>query len=151
MGVAAEVLAAGMDIGAGDVHLQNAHVLAGVQLGAVVGVLRQGEAAHVGNQRSLEEPGHIGDLLGDDGVDAGVLEAHGVEHTGGGLGDTGLGIAQPGFTGGALEGEAAQDIQVISFGVFPTVAEGAGGGDDGVFQFHARQGNGEVYHTISSL
>ena len=69
----------------------------------------------------------------------------------GGLGDPGLGIAQPGRAGGALPGEAPQDVQIIEFGVFPAVAEGAGGGDDGIFQFHPCQIHRQVHHTISSL
>ena len=93
----------------------------------------------------------MGDLLCDDRVDAGILQAHGVQHTGGDFRDAGLGIAQAGLGSGTFPGEGPQNVQVINLRILPAIAKGAGGGDDGIFQRHPRQGDSQIYHTISSL
>ena len=94
---------------------------------------------------------NVGHLLRDHRVDAGVLEAHGVQHPGGGLRDPGLRVARTALCGSALPGEAAQKVQVVQLCVLPAIAEGAGGGDYGIFQLHPCKADRQAYHTISSL
>ncbi len=140
-----------MNIWAGDVDLQNLDLVRFVEPGAVFHVLLQGETADVGDDRAVKEPGNVGNLLMEDCVHAGILEANGVQHAGGGFGNAGLGVARAGLGGGALPGEGAQNVQVIELRKLPPVAEGSRGGNDGVFQCHPSQSDGQVYHRMSSF
>ena len=147
----AEGHAAAVDVGAGDVDLQPAHLLLPVQQGAGVGVVLDGKAADVGHDRLMENFLHPGQLLRDDMVHAGILQAHGVEHPGGGFGDAGGGVAETGVPRGALEGEGAQTVDVVQPGKLLPIAEGPAGGDDGVVQRDAGEGHARVHHMISSF
>ena len=102
-----------MDVGTGDVHFQELDLLYVIQFAAVLRVLLQGKPAHVGDDGPLENLRDVGYFLCNHGVNTGILETHGVQHSSGHLRDAGLGIAQPGLAGGALPGEAAQDVQVV--------------------------------------
>ena len=77
-------------------------------------------------------------LLRNQGLDADSLrarlEADGVEHAGGRLGGARLRVAGPGREGRALADDGAQALDVKYADRLEAVAEGAGGGHDGVAQ-----------------
>ena len=101
----------------------------------------------------MEALGKAGQLLGDDLVHTGVLQTHGVDHARSAFCDTGGGIAKAGVTGGSLEGERAEAVDVVELGELVAVAKRAAGGDDGVIQLNAAEGHPRVHlsHMISSL
>ena len=150
-GVGTEAHAAAVDVGAGDVDLQPADLGQGVQLRADLRVFFHGKAADVGHDRLAEAGGQPGKLRIDDPVYAGVLQAHGVQHPGGAVRDPGRGVAEAGLPGRALEGERAQDIDIVQLREFIAIAEGAGGGDDGIVQRDAAEGGAQSSHRISSF
>ena len=80
-----------------------------------------------------------GDLLLDEAVDAGVLEADTVEDALRGLRDAGRGVAEALGRGQTLDADAAELGQVEELAVFMTEAKRAGCGRDGVFQLHAAE------------
>ena len=140
-----------MYVGAGDVDLQPAYLFLRRQQGAGLGVFLHREAAHVGHDRLVEHLPQPGQLLGDDGVRAGILQPHGVQQPAVVLRDAGGGVAEPGLAGGALEGEGAQHVDVVELRELIAVAEGTAGGDDGVIQPDTAEGDCRVYHRISSF
>ena len=94
---------------------------------------------------------HPGQLLANDALHAGILKPHGVEHSPGGFGDAGGGVAEPGLPGGALEGEGPQAVDVVKLRELPPVAESSAGGDHRVVQPDAGEGHPRIYHMISSF
>ena len=140
-----------MNIGAADVHLQPAHLRLFVQLFAGVGVIGNGKAGHIGHYRLVENFLQFRKLPGNHRLHPGILQAHGVDHTGGALGDPGGGVSEPGILGGSLEGEGAKLVDVVKLGVLVAVAEGAGGGNHGIGKFNAAQIYAQASHKISSF
>ncbi len=139
-----------MDVGAGDVHLQPAHLGLLRQQGADLHIFRKGKATHIGHHRLAEIAGNPGQLLRNHPVHPGVLQAHGVEHAHGRLRNPGAGVALPGVEGGALEGEGAQQVQVVQVCKILAKAKGAAGRDDGVGKCDAAQVDRSVYHPSTS-
>ena len=111
--VGAEAHAAVVDVGAADVDLQPAHLRLSIQSFAGVSIIFHGKTADIGHNRLVEALFQLGKLLGNDFFHTGILQAHGVDHTGGTLGDSGGGVAEPGILGRALEGEAAEDVDIV--------------------------------------
>ena len=140
-----------MDVGAGDVHLQPAYLLRPVQLSAYLGVFLYGKATDVGHHRFVKDLPQTGQLLPDDGLHTGVLQPRGVQQAPGVLSDAGGGVSVPGGERRPLEGEGPQTVDVVELGELVSIAEGAAGGDDGILQRQAAEGDGGIYHTISSL
>ena len=149
--VCAEGGSAAVDVGAGDIYLQPAHLLFAVQLAADLSVFLYGKAADVGHHRLVKDLPQTGQLLPDDGLHTGVLQPHGVQQAPGVFSDAGGGVSVPGGERRPLEGEGAQTVDVVDPGKFIPVAEGTAGGDDGVLQRQTAEGDGGIYHTISSL
>ena len=147
----AEGGSAAVDVGAGDVDLDPAHLHFIVQPAADLGVLVDGKAADVRHHRLAEDLLQPGQLMGNHRVDAGVLQSHGVQQTAGVLRDTGGGVAEAGLAGRPLEGEGAQYIDVVELGKFLPEAEGAAGGDNGVVQRETAEGHRGIHHMISSF
>ena len=73
----------------------------------------------------------LGELFCDEGADAHVLEADGVDHAGGGLDDAGRGVAGHGLAGEAFGDEGADVVEGDDVFELDAVAEGSAGGDDG--------------------
>ena len=140
-----------MDVGAGDIHLQPAYLLRPVQLPAYLGVFLYGKTADVGHYRLVKDLPQTGQLLPDDGLHTGVLQPHRVQQAPGVLSDAGGGVSVPGGERRPLEGEGPQTVDVVDLCKFIPIAEGAAGGDDGILQRQAAEGDGGIYHTISSL
>ena len=129
-------------VGAGDVHFDHVHPGPG-QLLAHDAILLRGVAGDVGDDLYVEVA-QEGQLLGNKGVHAGVLQPHGVEDAHGGLGDAGGGVALAGVQGQALGADTAQLAQVIKLAVLPAKAKGARGHHHRVLHGHPRQIDGEV-------
>ena len=147
----AEAHAAAVDIGAADVHLQPAHLVTLVQLLAGNYIVLHGKAADIGHHLFVENLFQLGQFFLNHLVHARVLQAHGVDETGGAVGNAGGGVAEAGLPCGALEGEGAQDIDVVQLREFIAVAEGAAGGDHWVIQRDTAEGHAQVCHFISSF
>ncbi len=96
-----------------------------------------GEAKDVGDDDDVFDVLELGELFGDEGPDAHVLEADGVDHAGGGFDDAGRGVAGHGLTGEALGDEGSDVIERDDVFELDTVAEGSAGGDDGRAQLYA--------------
>ena len=82
---------------------------------------------------------------------AGVLQPYGIEHPGVSLRDAGDGIAEARLKRGALEGKAAETVDIVERGELMAVAEGAGGRDHGIVELNAAEGYAQSSHTIASL
>ena len=147
----AEAHAAAVDIGAADVHLQPAHLVTLVQLLAGDYIVLHGKAADIGHHLFVENLFQLGQFFLNHLVHARVLQAHGVDETGGAVGDAGGGVAEARLPCGALEGEGAQHIDVVQLREFIAVAEGAAGGDHRVIQRNTAEGHAQVCHFISSF
>ena len=78
---------------------------------------------------------------------AGVLKAHGVNHTAGNLGHAGRGVAGPGLGSATLGGDGAQLGNIKEVLELPTVAKGTGCGVDGVLHLDAAEIDGHVHGT----
>ena len=141
--------AAAVDVRAGDVHLQPADLLLGAQLFADLGVFDDGEAADVRHDGLVKDPRELWQLLGDDGVDAGVLQPDGVEQPARVLRDARRGVAEARLARRPLEGERAEQVDVVELRELIPIAERAARGDHRVFQRQAAERDGCVYHTIS--
>ena len=87
---------------------------------------------------------NFGEFFFDEGVDADVLEADGVDHAGGGLDDAGGGVARHRFAGETFGDEAADAIERDDVFELDAVAEGAAGRDDGRTQLDAGDGDAHV-------
>ena len=106
-------------------------------------VVLNGAAGGVGDDdRALVQ--QVGQVLLDEVLDTGVLQAHAVEHTRSGFGNAGRGVAQALGIGGALQRHTAQLFQRIHLLIFPAESETAGGGDDGVLELHT----GDIYLQV---
>ena len=105
-------------------------------------VLLDGEAADIGDDGLAEDLPQLGQLMGDDMLHTGILQTHAVEHAVGALGDTGGGIAVAALRRGALEGQAAEQVNIVVGRELLTKAEGAAGRNHRIIQPHARKGNG---------
>ncbi len=123
-----------MDVRAGDVHFQKPDLFFSVEERAGAGVFLHGKAADVGDHFLVKHPLEPWQFFADDGANAGVLQAHGVEHAGGRVGDARGGVAKARFLRGALEGEGAEYVDVVPLGKLVAIAERSAGGDDGVVQ-----------------
>ena len=99
----------------------------------------------------MEYRPQLGQLLGDYGVHAGILQADGVEHAAGCLRDARGGIAEARFAGRTLEGEGSQAIDIVIGRELMAVAEAAGGGDERVVELDPAERNAQSSHRISSF
>ena len=140
-----------MDVGAGDIDLQPAHLLLGVQLLADLGVFRHRKAADIGHHRLVKYLLELRQFRFDHRVHAGILQTHSVQQTAGVLRDAGRGIPEAGLPGRALEGKGAQHIDVVQLRKLIAKAEGAAGGDNGVVHLNTAEGHFCIHHTISSF
>ena len=138
-----DIRAAHVDLVAGspgaqlDIHLECADKL----VNGVAGNLTDDLAAVLGQ---LLEP-RTG--LAGKGGHAGVLKAHGVDHTAGNLGHAGGGVAGPGLGSATLGGDGAQLGNIKEVLELPTVAKGTGCGVDGVLHLDAAEIDGHVHGT----
>ena len=133
VGAGAEAHASALDVGAADVELDGGDAVEGVDLRGHVAVLLDGRAADVDYDIGVEVF-DTGVYLFAELLHTAVLEAHGVEHTRGGLHHAGVGVALAVGAGGALDDEAAEAVEVYEVGELFAVAEGAAGGHHGVLQ-----------------
>ena len=142
--------ATAMYVRAGDIDLEDTdlrHLAHGLR---ELYVLRDTEAGDVRHERLVEVLPKLRKLLLDDLVHAWILEADGVDHTGRALSDTRKLVAVTLLNRRSLEGDGAEDIEIIEIPVFLSVAEGSGGRKNWVCQFDARKLCRDIYHTISS-
>ena len=143
--------ASAVDVGAGHVDLQPAHLVAFVQLFAGGGVIGDGKSADVGHDGLMKTFCKLGQFFADHLIHAGVLKTDGVDHACGAFGNAGGGVAEAGLQGGSLEGEGPQNVDIVQFGKFIAEAEGSAGGDDRVVHLNAAEGDFCIHHMISSF
>ena len=82
----------------------------------------------------MKAPAQGRKLLAEHRFRPGILKSDCVEHPERCFGDSRKGIALARKERGSLEGETPQNIQIIEFGEFLPIPEGAGSGNDGVIQ-----------------
>ena len=82
-------------------------------------------------------------------INAGVLQADGIEHTAVDLRHSGGGIAGPGHIGHTLCHHSAQAVQIHKLAVFHAGAKGTGCGHDRIFQFDSSKIH-RCFHQIST-
>ena len=149
--VGAEAHAAGAHIGTADVHLEPAHLLLLSKLFGRLGVFKRragGDICHHGLVKNFTKTGQF---VADDRVDPGVLQADCVQHAGGALRNAREGIARARLRGRALEGEAAEKVDIVDAGKLQAVAEGSRGGQNGIVQFDAAELHVQASHSSSSF
>src|SRR5579872_833930 len=83
-------------------------------------------------------------LFGNKAFDAEILQADGVDHSGGGLNEARRRITQHGFAGNALRYEAPDAAQRNDVLELDAVAEGTAGGDDWIDQIEAGEHDAHV-------
>jgi hypothetical protein len=86
----------------------------------------------------------LGQLVGYEGADADVLQPDGVEHAARGLAHARGGVPGFGLDREAFNDQCAEAAEVDQVGELDPVAEGATGGNDGVFEEKAADLNSEV-------
>src|SRR5262249_5958572 len=89
----------------------------------------------------------IGQVVGDEVLDAVVVQPDGVEHARGRLDGARRGVAGARLAGDGLGDDAAQAREVEGAGHLTGVAEGARGDEDGVGEAQPAEGDGEVGHS----
>ena len=99
----------------------------------------------------MEEAAHTGQLLGNDGIEARILQADGIDQSAAAFGDTRDGIAEAWGNSSALEGDCAQDVEVVEVFEFFSETEGSACGDYGIVQPYAGEIDAEIYHITSSF
>jgi hypothetical protein len=82
-----------------------------------------------------EVRGQTGKLVAQKNLDSAILQAHGIEHAAGCLGDAGHGVARARGKRESLDDNAAKALQIAVRHELQAVAECAGSGENGVFQF----------------
>src|SRR5699024_9943717 len=140
--------AALLDVGAADVQLNEVHIGGGQALGALA-VFLHAVAAQVGPGAGAQLLHHR-QLVLDEVVHAGVLQADGVHQAGGGLVQALAPVAGLTGQGQALARDAAQQAQVLDGGVFLAEAEGAGSRDNGSGQSFAQKVYTQVTHSSNT-
>src|SRR5699024_2854255 len=115
-------------------HLDDAHLLLRIDFLATVGIVLHRKPADVGHHRFAEYPGDARQFLLNHGVDAGILQSHGIYHPFGTLRDARRRVPEPGLLRSALEGKGTEYVQVVKFGEFGPEAECAAGGYYGVVE-----------------
>ena len=140
-----------MDVGTADVDFQEPDLVFLVEFLAGHHIVFDREAGDVRDGRFVEHLRKLREFLRDDFVDAGVLQAHRVDEALGAFGDARCGVSEPRFAGRALQGDAAEAVDVVKLCKLVAEAEGAACGDDRIVQFETGQGHVRVHHKTSSL
>jgi len=136
-GVCAEDHAAVAGVGAAGIELVHGDAGGVVEGADNFEAVFDGEAEDVGDDDDVLHALELWKLFGDEGTDAHVLEADGVDHASGGLDDARRGIAGHGLAGEALGDEGSDVIERDNVFEFDAVAKGSAGGDDGRAQLYA--------------
>lgn len=134
-------------VGARDVDLDQPHLLLPVDALAAIGVLFDRETRNIGDDGFSEEGFQPRQLLADHGVDAGVLQPHGIDHPRTALGDARRGIAEARLARRTLERERPEDVDVVELAELVAVAEGSAGRHDRIVQFEAAEFNRSICHN----
>ena len=124
-----------MDVGAGDVHLEDSSIGFPVHTLAYVGILVYTESAHVGEDRSVVDGSQGGHLMVDYLVDARVLQTNCIQHAASpALGYSRQRIAVTRFAGRTFGGDGPQYVQVHPLAHLPTKTASTAGRNNGVLQ-----------------
>ena len=110
-GVRAEDHAAMAGVGAAGVELVHGDAGGVVEGADDFKAIFDGEAEDVGDDDDVFDVLELGEFFGDEGADAHVLEADGVDHAGGGFDDAGRGVSSHGLAGEALGDEGADVVE----------------------------------------
>jgi hypothetical protein len=89
--------------------------------------------------------------MGDEVVDAVVVEADCVEHAGGGLDGARRRIAGTRFASDRFRDDGAETCKINGAGHFPSVAKGAGRDRDRIAERQAAECDGEIQHFDFSI
>ena len=138
--------AAMLHIGTADVELVSLHDLGAVQLLHDFHIIFLCRTGHVGDDLRIElcQPWQ---LSFHDHLDARVLQADGVEHAHRRFGDTRSRIAKARLRRSALDGDAAQQAEIIQLGEFAPEAETAAGRNDRVLQVQSWKLNTQIHQN----
>ena len=77
-----------------------------------------------------------GNITFNENIDAGILEADGIQHAAVNLRYTGSGVARPGNVCHTFGNNGPKGVQIHKFTVFHAGAESPGGSHDGIFEFY---------------
>ena len=149
-GVRAERHPAALDIGTGDVEFDREHMRRRREFLGRGDIFVLAVSADISDDRPVKEGGEPRDLLARDGVRARVLQPYGVDDARGALRDPRLRVAVARLEGGAFEGYAAEDIEVVVLREFAAEPESPAGGDDGVFEPPSEQGHRGI-HAVTPI
>ena len=100
-------------------------------------------------KQQMEKSLQARQLLGDHGVDARVLQPHGVDHARRTFGDAGRGVPEARIARGALERERTEDVDIVKIPEFVAVSERTAGRNDRVVQLQTAQGDGHIRGRFS--
>src|ERR1700690_1817150 len=143
-GIAAELDAAVRGVGAGNIQLVSGNALAFVQDFQSMFVVFTGVAENIGDDHDVFDGAEFGKLVVHEGAGADVLQADGVQHSGGGFIQARRRVADQGLARKAFDHESAQPLQVDDVFKFHAVAEGAAGGEDRVLQRDSGETDAEI-------
>lgn len=144
LGRRAERHAAVPHVGARDIDLDDANLRLAVDPLAAIGVLLDRKAADIGDHGFMEKSLQARQLLGDHGVDARVLQPHGIDHARRTFGNAGRGVSEARIARGALERERPEDVDVVKIPELVAVPERTAGRHDRVVQSQAAQADGHI-------
>src|ERR1700690_2422186 len=151
-GIAAELDAAVRGVGAGNIQLVSGNALAFVQDFQSMFVVFTGVAENIGDDHDVFDAAEFGKLVVHEGAGPDVLQADGVQHSGGGFIQARRRVADQGLARKAFDHESAQPLQVDDVFKFHAVAEGAAGGEDRVLQRDSGKTDTEIgSHAAGAL
>ena len=123
-----------MNVGTGDVNLKPANLLFLIKPLAGINVLLNREAGNISHNRLTKASFQLGKLLGDNLINARILQTDRIDHTHTALGDSGGGVTESGLLCSTLKGEGTKNVYVIKLGKLIAKAERARCGDDRIIK-----------------
>jgi len=147
--VAAELQAAFLHVGAGDIQFVASQSLGVLKDPNHLDVIFEGIAKDVSDDRCIEFSQYR-EFFSYKGPNAHVLEADGIQQPGSGGVQAWRRGTLDGLPGKALGDKAAEAVQVDDVGVFKAVTEGAAGGENRIPQAQRANFYAEVNRTCGS-
>jgi hypothetical protein len=140
-GIAAELQASLRRVGAGDVEFVGGDAFAVIENLDGAFVVFASVAEYVGNDDGVFYLAEFGQLLFQKSRGTDVLQADGVEHSGGSFPEAWRRVADHGLAREAFDDESAELVEMDYVFELDAVAEGSAGGDDGVLELDSGEGD----------
>jgi len=143
-GIAAKLNASVRRVGTRHVDFVGRDALALIQDFDGLLVVGAGVAEDVGEHDDVLFLAQRGELFGEEGGRSDVLQADGIQHSGGGFIEARRRISGHRFLGETFDDQSAEAVEVNDIFELDAVGEGAGGGDDRILEVDAGEADAQV-------